>query len=456
MRSGMEAGILQPSRMTTRLRNRLAGLAVLLLIAGCATGAPRPEPAPAPESARPAPPPARAFPPGGASAPPAFPEEQGAIPVAVLLPLSGEQAETGRALLEAAQSAFFAASDPRLALLVYDTGGSDEEARAAADRAVAAGARAVIGPLLSRTVDAVAPIFVAAGIPVLALTSDSRTARPGVWPLGFAPEADVRRIIGYAAARGYRRLAALLPETAYGERVAAALGRALGGTGMTLVAFQRYLPNAAALDGPVRAIARYEERRRALEQERAVLEELGDDLAREILAELDRRDTLGGPGFDALLIAEGDPLIRSLAPLLAYYDVDASAVRFLGTGLLDDPAVLREPNLVGAWFPAPDPARPRALIAELEKTFSAPFPRIATLAYDAMALIATLAREPDLERRLKPAAFTDPRGFIGVDGPFRLRPDGRVERHLSVLEIGRGGFRVIDPADPHFAPVPVS
>ncbi|RMF71643.1 MAG: penicillin-binding protein activator [Alphaproteobacteria bacterium] len=429
-------------------------LLALLALAACAGGTPSSPPSPAspPERAH-AP---SAIPPARQPAAIAFPRAQGSIPVALLLPLSGPQAETGRALLKAAELAFFDASDPRLRILVENTAGTAEGAREAAERAVAAGARVVVGPLLSQAVAAAAPVLRRAGIPTLALTSDARTAQPGIWPLGFAPEADVARILSFAAARGHRRLAALLPETAYGERVLNALGPSLRRTGMTVVALARYLPNAAALDGPVRRIARYDARHRALLAERAVLEALGDDLSREILAELDKRDTLGRPGFDALLLAEGDPLIRSLAPLLAYYDVDATSIQFLGTGLWDDPVVLREPNLRGAWFPAPEPRRPHALISRLESRFGGSFPRIATLAYDAMALVALLAREPDVSRRLTMAAFTDPRGFIGVDGPLRLHPDGRVERHLAVLEIRKGGFAVIDPADPHFLLPPIS
>ena len=442
-----------------RLPRKAAGLMgwllTVLALAACAGGAPSPrpssQPAPVVESQGPS-----RVPAGRPATAPAFPDPRGSIPVAVLLPLTGPQAATGKALLQAVELAFFDASDPRLRIRVHDTAGTAAGARAAAERAVAEGARVVIGPLLSRAVTAAAPVLEEAGIPALALTSDTHTARPGLWPLGFAPEADVARILRYAAAHGHRRLAALLPETAYGERVLGALGPALRRTGMAIVALARYLPNAAALDGPVRQIARYDARHGALLAERAVLEALGDDLSREILAELDKRDTLGEPGFDALLLAEGDPLIRSLAPLLAYYDVDATTVRFLGTGLWDDPVVLREPNLRGAWFPAPEPKRPHALIARLEKTFGGRFPRIATLAYDAMALVAFLAREPDISRRLTAAAFTDPRGFIGVDGPLRLHPDGRVERHLAVLEIRRGGFAVIDPADPHFLLPPVS
>ncbi len=385
-----------------------------------------------------------------------IPRESEPIPVALLLPMTGEAADVGRALEHAARLAFFDAYDPRLRLLVFDTEGTAQGAARAARAARSAGARAAVGPLLAESVRAAAPILADAGIPTLALSSDRRTGRPGVWPIGFAPEEETARILSFAAARGLRRLGVLLPETPYGERVALGLAETLRRAPLEVRAAVRYRPDPDLLAGPVKRLARYDARHAAWRAEMHFLDSMDDDLSREIRRRIEHRDTLGAVGFDALLLAEGDPLIRTLAPLLAFYDVDPARVRFLGTGLWDDPAVLREPSLQGAWFSAPDPAPSHALLRRLERMFGDPPPRIATLAYDAVSLIALLAREPVVARRLKAAAFLDRRGFLGVDGPLRLFPDGRVERRLAVIEIAGRRFRVIDPARPVFGPAPVS
>ncbi len=67
-------------------------------------------------------------------------------------------------------------------------------------------------------------------------------------------------------------------------------------------------------------------------------------------------------------------------------------------------------------------------------TYGRPPQRLATLAYDAVALAGQLAR-------LKPGgdfsaeAIANPNGWYGVDGIFRFLPDGRTERGLAVIEI---------------------
>ena len=74
--------------------------------------------------------------------------------------------------------------------------------------------------------------------------------------------------------------------------------------------------------------------------------------------------------------------------------------------------------------------------------------RIATLAYDAVALAAALSRGavPDFSR----AAISSPSGFAGTDGIFRFLGNGIVDRGLVVIEVGEDGPTVIDPAPTTF------
>jgi len=378
------------------------------------------------------------------------PPELETIRIAILVPLSGSASEVGTALRDAAALALFDAYDPRLELIPIDTRGTPEGARAAAERAVDEGARVVLGPLLADSISAAAPTLREAEIPLVGFSNDRSAAGPGVYLMGFMPRQEVRRIVSYAASAAHERFAALIPDSAYGERVDLAFGPAVQRSGGEVVSLMRYPPDPDRLAEPVKQLARYEEREAAYEAEVEVLEELGDDLSQEILERLETRDTLGEPGFDAVLVAEGDPLLRTLAPLLPYYDVDPDKVQFLGTGLWDVPDLTREPPLRGGWFPAPEPDRPRAFLARFERVYDRQAPRLATLGYDAMGLVAQLARNPLQSERFTRAAFRDPAGFTGLDGAFRFDESGIAQRKLAVLAIRRDGFEVIDPAPEDF------
>ena len=77
--------------------------------------------------------------------------------------------------------------------------------------------------------------------------------------------------------------------------------------------------------------------------------------------------------------------------------------------------------------------------------------RTATLAYDAVALVAALVKtqgpQPFTEQIL-----TNASGFAGIDGIFRFRPDGTNQRGLAVLRVGPTGGQVISPAPRTFGP----
>lgn len=442
-----------------RLVSRLALLAVLFA-AACETvpqaSAPPPAPIGAPAAAAV---PAEARPPAPAEALPApatprlrQPGGAEAVRVALLLPLSGQAANVGRALLDAAQLALFDAARDRFALIVRDTEGNPETARRVAEEALAEGAELILGPLFAAEVQAVAPAARAREVNMIAFSTDRTVAGEGVFLLGFTPDEQVEQIVAYAHGKGFSRFGALVPESPYGQVVESAFRRAVESAGGSVGRIASYPPDTADFTGLVRRFADYDLRRAALMAERRALAERADDEARARLARLMRQDTLGDPAFDALLIPEGGQRLRSLAPVLPYFDIDPAKVKFLGTGQWDQSGLGVEPALQGAWFAAPSPAYAENFRKRFEAAYRRQPPRIASLAYDATALAAALAAEP-ADFRYTGAVLTNPNGFAGFDGIFRFRADGIAERGLAILEVRRNDVRVIREAPESFQAV---
>ncbi len=384
--------------------------------------------------------------------------------IALMLPLTGADEAVGQALLRAATMALFDAYDPSLKIIPLDTQGDPGIAEMRAVDAINAGASIVLGPLLSANVQAVAGPLSEAGIPLLGFTNDSSAAGPGRFILGFLPEAEVKRVVDYAVSNDLTNFGALLPMGRYGERIRTAFGDTIALTGAQVAAIESYPPDPDALFEPVKRLARYDERRDDVRREVRFLRALRDDLTDEIASKLEDAEVMEGVDFDAVLVPEGGALMRTLAPLLPFYEIDPNRVKLLGTGLWNDEGLLGEPPLQGAWFAAPDPDAPQAFLGRYQETYGEPAPRIATLAYDAVSLVALLARPQDTEAQnpesggteVEPSSvfsvdrFLRPEGFSGVDGLFRFLPDGTAERALAVLELNRRGFQVVDPAPTAF------
>lgn len=357
--------------------------------------------------------------------------------VALLLPLSGQNAALGGAMLDAAQMALFdVVGDDRLELLPRDTQGKPEAAAEAARSAIADGARLIIGPLLAGEVSAVKPMARAANVAVLAFSTATQLAGDGTFLLSFLARQEVERIATFAHGKGVDRFAVLAPRSPYGEIAVEAMRAAAQADGATLAHVEYYDPAAQDVTPVVQHLV-------GAKVDPATQRKL------EKLAQAKGTPPPEPPpplDFDAVLLPEGGQRLKAVSPLLPYYDVDPEKVHFLGTGLWDDPTLGSEPALSGGWYAAPPPSAR----ADFERRFAEIYrhapPRLATLAYDATALAAVLSRNADFSL----AALTNPSGFAGVDGIFRLRPDGLVQRGLAVLEVHKTGNVVIDAAPTTF------
>lgn len=404
-----------------------------------------------------APPPQEVAPPPAPEvAPPVLPA--GKVPLApgekamvgLLLPLSGPNASLGQGMLDAAQVALFDIQGNRIALLPRDTHGTADGAAAAAQDALDQGARLLIGPLTATEVQAVKPVAAARGVAVLGFSTEVTVAGDGTFVMGLLLSEEVRRVVGFAHQKGIQRFAVLAPGSAYGQLVVDALKAVAQAEQVTLVDPVFFDPGTADLAPSIRQLAHYDNRRAAIDQQKKQLANARDPASQETLRRLNEGLATVDLGFDALLLPEGGQQFKLLGPLLPQYGIDPNKVHLLGTGLWDDPALATEPQLEGAWYAAPDPNGR----ADFEKRFATLYghapPRLATLAYDATALAAALSRNPE-GADFSADALTNPNGFLGLDGIFRFRSDGRVERGLAVIEIHRAGSTIVSPEPQSFS-----
>jgi branched-chain amino acid transport system substrate-binding protein len=396
-----------------RFASTLFAFASLFALTACGGGRIVPAPVGPPQSPSVV---ARPLPPGGPA-----PSGAGPVKVALLVPLSGANADLGKAMLEAAQLALFTTSSERLTLIPRDTAGTAEGAASAAKSAITDGAQLILGPLLAAEVEAVRPIAREAKVNVIAFSTATQLAGGNVFLMGFLPQQEVSREVAFARDRGLTRFAALAPNSPYGHLMTDALREAVSASGGSVVKVEYLDPRAA---DPTAAIRRL----------------LSSDAA--------AQPAPASAAFDALLLPEGGTRLKQIAHQLKAAGIDPAQVHLMGSGLWDDPGVAGEPALDGGWFAASPPEPRREFASRFEKTYGNPAPRLASLAFDAAALAAVLgegAADP-----FSREAILNPRGFSGVDGLFRFTPKGLVQRGLAVLELEPQGNIAVSPAPQTF------
>lgn len=369
--------------------------------------------------------------------------------VALLLPMSGPFAKIGTAMRQAAELALFEIAGKGFEMTPIDTGGTPEGARRAAQQARAAGAHLILGPLLSGSVQAVKEELENDDINIIAFSTDAGVAGGKVYLMGFLVQPQIERIVEYAAKQGLRRIAVVAPEGAYGNAVVAAFKLAIEKHQVSDAGTLLYPTETADMTKVFRDFTSYDVRAGKLLRAIAKTKGKTDAKSRRARARAKRDIKVDVPQWDAVIIADGGARLLLAASMLAFHDVNPDKVQYLGTGQWDDPTVAREPNLKGGWFAAPPPEARAKFEAKFKAQFKSEPPRIATLAYDAVALAAVLARSEG-GANFGPEAIASTNGFIGLDGIFRFLPNGLSQRGLAVLEVAEDEVRMIGNAPKTF------
>src|SRR5215468_4071236 len=337
----------------------------------------------------------------------------GQVRVALILPLSaqGNAGVAAQSMKNAAEMALAEFKSPNIQLLVKDDGGTPQGAQTGAQQAISEGGEIIIGPLFAQSVSAVGQVARTRNIPVIAFSTDTSVAAHGVYLLSFMPETDVRRIVEFAVSRGKRSFAALLPDNAYGTVVEAAFQQEVSRRGGRVLALEKYQVDSNQI------------------------------------AEAARRVAQAANQVDSIFIPDGADAVPQVVQALAASGVNLKRVQLLGSGLWDDPRIISTAALDGGWYAAPDSAGFRNFSGRYRARYGQDPVRTATLAYDAVALVAALVKTQG-PQRFSEQVLTNPSGFAGIDGVFRFRPEGPNERRLAVFQIAPSGGQIISPA-PH-------
>ncbi len=337
------------------------------------------------------------------------------VKAAILLPLSGKAASIGKPMLDAAMLALFDkyASSPnspvRIALMPKDTRGEAEYAAKAAKDAISEGAKIIIGPLFSDNVRAVTKVAQANNVPVISFSNNKNVADSGTYLFGFMPDNQISTIADYATQQNIQTMAVLLPDTDYGRLVEELVLDEAAKKGINVIYAQKYDPDASIMPRDVQLFAK------KLKHNQIPLQ--------------------------AIFLAEQGEALTRLMEHLKRYGYTPDAVQFIGTGLWDDDALAASNMLDKAWFSSSPHGYFEPFSARFMNAEGYAAPRLASLAYDAVALIATLADAQNFSAE----NITQPTGYIGpANGLFRLRKNGTIERELSVMGFENG--KIIEKA----------
>ncbi|EAR51433.1 hypothetical protein OG2516_16971 [Oceanicola granulosus HTCC2516] len=342
------------------------------------------------------------------------------VPVALLVPggssIAGDEL-IARDLENAARLAMSDLRGAQIDLRVYDTGATPAGAANAAGTAVAEGAKVILGPL--RADAAVAASTAVADVNVLAFTNTSAVAGGNLFILGPTFDNIANRLVSFGSGQGLNRYLVVYGDDAQGVAGRDAVSRAVQRSGGVLLGMESY----------------------PLTSQQAVTEAAPRIAAAARSTGAQGVFLTGGVNADLPIIATALPE-AGLSPV---------ETRFFGLTRWDAASqALALPGLQGGYFARPDTAAITSFEARYQAAYGDEPHPLAGLAYDGIAAIGALVAQGDTDA-LTSRSLTQPSGFTGTSGIFRLLPSGLNERALSVATIRNNQVVIVDPAPTSFA-----
>jgi ABC-type branched-subunit amino acid transport system substrate-binding protein len=308
--------------------------------------------------------------------------------------------------------------DLKIDLRVYDTAGDATVAASVAQQAVDDGAKIIIGPLYAEAANAAGTAVADDGINVLSFSNNTTIAGGNVFVLGKTFDNTARRIVSFAAEQGKKRAMVIHSDGIDGQMGLNAFQGAAADTNLRIVSAQSFELTQESVVNTVPLIR--------------------------ASAEIEDVDAL-------FLTSSSAGALPLLAQLLPEAGLDPANVQYVGLTRWDIPPQTLELNgLQGGWFAVPDLTRTQNFSAQFQEQFGNRPHQLASLAFDGIAAIGALA-QAGFDDILTREALTQPSGFQGVDGIFRLKDDGTNERGLAIATVQDKQVLIIDPAPRSFA-----
>lgn len=343
------------------------------------------------------------------------------IQVALLVPGASAQEtdnQLARNFENAARLAIADLEGATIDLRVYNTaGGNPQQAAASATQAVNDGAKIIIGPLYGEAANAAGVAIAGRDVNVLAFSNNTAFAGGNVFILGATFDNTATRLVSFGQRMGISRYAVVHGDDLPGRVGRDAITSAVQNTGNEVVAVESYPLSQQGIFTSTRRIV----------------------------------SNINASGAQAVFTTAGaNADLPIIATALPDAGMDTQRSPFVGLTRWDTlPQLAALPGLEGGLFALPD-AGPAALFANrYTATYGdAPHP-LAGLAYDGIAAIGALAAAGNRDALTK-AALTQPQGFRGTAGVFRLLPNGLNQRGLAIATIQNNQVVILEQAPRSF------
>ena len=347
------------------------------------------------------------------------------IQIGLMVPMSGSNKDLGESIIKAVRLAIKDINSNSIEIIPKDTASKASKALKSAFELKQIGVKVVIGPVFHESISYLDEIK---DITFLSLTNKTLDLPKNVISAGINSTSQLNTIKKFIEMNNIERTIFLTPMQDYEFEVKKGIKNS------KIKIFKDYVYNTepTKLTSQIEKITNYKIRKQNLKDEIYRIKNSNDTNKEKKIKRLEKRYTLGGLNFDAVIIADFDESLKSVGTSLLYTDVSPKNKYFITLNQWFDSSLLNETDIQPIYFPSINKNNFDNYKKKFFKEFNEYPSHLSLLSYDLVGLVYYLSLKTNLNNLNK--LFKKKNSFKGKIGIFDIK-NNKINHRLNFYKI---------------------
>ena len=347
------------------------------------------------------------------------------IKIGLLVPMTGNNKDLGQSIIKAVSLAVKDIDSDLIEIIPKDTATKPNQTLKSAFELKEMGVKVVIGPIFHESLTYLDEMK---DLTFLSFTNKTLDLPKNVISAGINSTSQLNTIKKFLEINNIERTIFLTPMQDYKFEVKKGIKNS------KIKIFKDYVYNTepTKLTSQIEKITNYKIRKQNLEDEIYRIKNSNDTNKEKKIKKLEKRYTLGGLNFDAVIIADFDESLKSVGTSLLYTDVSPKNKYFIALNQWFDSSLLNETDIQPIYFPSINKNNFDNYKEKFFKEFNEYPSHLSLLSYDLVGLVYYLSLRTNLTNLNK--LFKKKNSFKGKIGIFDIK-NNKINHRLNFYKI---------------------
>ena len=347
------------------------------------------------------------------------------IKIGLLVPMTGINKDIGQSITKAVQLAVKDINSNLIEIIPRDTATKPNQTLKSAYELKGMGVRVVIGPVFY---ESLAYLDEIKDLTFLSLTNKTLNLPKNVISAGINSTSQFNTIKKFLKIKNIERTIFLTPSQNYELEIK----KGLKNSKIKIYKDFVYDTEPTKLTNQIEKITNYKVRKQNLEDEIYRIKNSNELNKENKIKKLEKRYTLGGLNFDAVVIADFDESLKSVSTSLLYTDVSPKNKFFITLNQWFDESLLNETDIQPLYYPSINKNNFDSYKNKFFNKFNENPTHLSLLSYDLVGLVYYLSLKTNLSNLNK--LFKKKNSFKGKIGIFDIK-NNRINHRLNFYKI---------------------